>query len=675
MTLKLAQLNSGLARAISTIACLAAGSLSAAAQSEGEAIVRAWVESDNRFSFVDFDAGAIASDGDTVTVTDFAVNFEIDLSAFHEHDTGDSGTFAYRLLFPAATFEGLQDTGDRFATDMFEADEMIVEFALEGVAVPAMSFSYEDISVANWSWAKIPEIVEDPDRPVSRFLPAITALYDHDFDSAIIGGASAILPAEDDGEAEFQYGKIVAGKTRAGNVSRLDVEESSIIVVEDGDRAEITVGGLAASEYHVAELFRAFLPGTDRSDDYETLVGWYEIYDIEVRGASDDEEFSFGIGKVLVGDVGVRPPSVPVLERLDELVAAGLEGNGAEPDEREIVELVGSAYGSLRLGTYEVSDVRAVVDGLEVLDLGLVGVHDLSAAGLGEFFIEDLSFQSPEDDTSGNIGEISIAGLTFPPLAALLALEDAQADGDMGAMLAAMPTLERVAASDIALDTPDMLMSLGSYVIEMANHIGPIPTSFAVSIEDADIPVSELDADERAQLEALGYDRLIGSLGLSGIWDEQSDTVDLESEGSFEDGASFSLAARIGGITRQLFENPEAAAPMAMFSATLQGASVSIEDNSLRDRIIGMVAEQQGAEPEMVRQMVLGAVPFALAQLGRPEFTASVSAALKTFLEGEGNLSAEAAPDEPVSLMGLAADAQTDPGAVVDKLNVAIEAE
>ena len=678
MRMNLAQWSGGLARSTLTTAFVAAGAVSVAAQSDGEAIVRTWVDSENRVPFIDFEAGAIASNGDTVAVNDLAITLEIDASTFGQHATDDTGSFAYRIVFPSATFRNLTDQGDRFATDMFTAEEVIVEMQIEGDESMESGFRYEGFSIANWSWAKIPEIAEDADRPVSRFLPAAVALYDHDFDSAIMEAATGTTSASDDSEFALNYGKVVVGRTRAGNISRLDGDGLSMNGTDENDvSVGVQVGAFSVVDYNIAELFRAFEPGAIPSEKYETLIGGYRIDGIDVSGSGDGGEFAFSLGEMLLEDIGIRSPSIPVLERVDAMVAASLADEGSEPDEREVVELVGAAYGAFSLGAYEVSDVRAVINGLEVLDLQSIGIHDLSAAGLGEFFIREFVFQSPEEeeDVSGRVGEISIAGLTFPPLEALLALEDASENEDVAAVLAAMPTLERFTASDIALDTPEMLMSLRAYVIEMADHIGPIPTSFSIDIEDVDIPVSEMEPEQREQLEALGYDRLIGSLGLAGVWDEDTGSVDLESEVSFEDGAWFSLAATIGGITRQFFEDPEAAAPLAMFSATLEGATISLEDDSLRDRIIDMVAEQQGTEPEMVRQMALGIVPFALAQLNRPQFAQAVSAAFKTFLEGEGNLNVDIAPSEPVPLMQLSVEAQADPGSAIDKLNITVDAE
>ncbi|WP_421854255.1 hypothetical protein [Oricola sp.] len=676
MTLTLAQLNSGLARAVSIVACLAAGSMSAAAQSEAEAIVRSWVESDTLVPFVEFDVRDVSSEGDLLTVTGFSVAFEFDLAGFAlDDDAPDPGTLKYRLFFPSATFEDLRDTGGRFATDMFEADEMIVEFQVENGAMLPIEVGYEGISIANWSWAKIPDIVEDEDRPLTSVLPALTAIYDHDFDSAIIDGATGVSPAANGGDLSISYGTIVAGRTRSGNVSRLDADSVSMHATgPDDEHIDIEIGALTATDYNIAALFRAFGPEADQDSEYETLIGGYRIDGVDMTGLIEGIDFVISIGEVLLEDVGVRPPSFPVLERADAMIASNRAGNIPEFGDDEYLEFVTGLYGAFRLGAFEISDFRVVEDGLETQDLGSIGIYDLSADGLGEFTMRDLVFRSPEDDASGSFGEISIAGLTFPSLQSVFAFNAAVDHVELAA-LEALPTLERFAAMDVALDTPDGLMSLGAFLIEMSDHIGSIPTTVSVAIEDLDLLVSELDDEPREQLQALGYKRLTGSLSLSGAWDEETETVEMESEGDLEDGARFSFAATIGEIARELFEDPQAVAPTALETATLEAASVSLEDDSLRDRIIDMVAEQQGTEPEMVRQMAHGVVPFALAQLGRPEFTASVSAALKSFLEGEGKLDVDVAPDEPVPLMQLSVEAQADPGSAIDKLKITVDAE
>jgi hypothetical protein len=660
-----------------SVAVVAGAMLPALAQDNGEAIVRSWVEGENRFSFIDFDAGEISSDGGAVTISDFAMTIEFDMSEMEMPDEDAPEGISYRFMFPTATFERLRDEGGRFATDRFTADAMVVEFEAKGTDVPKTSVNYEGLTVANWSWAKVPDIAEDPAKPVSRYLPAVMAFYDHSFDSLIVDGGSGTMPAEDDVEVSYDYGKVVTGKTVAGNVSRMDMDGISFHATgEDGD-VDVTaeIGPMVAVEYNIQEFLKAFLPGAEKTDEYETFIGRFEIDGIAVSGIGDGEEFAFSMGNFVIEDVGVRPPSMPVLGRADQLVAAAMADDGQEPDELEIVELVASMYGSMRLGTYELSGMSANVEGMDVFQLGAFGIHDLSSAGLGEFFLEAFSFEAPDDEGSGEIGEFSVAGVTFPPLSALMALEEAADNEDIAAILAALPTVDRVSAKNLAFDTPEGDFSIGTYLIESGGFIGPIPTTFNVLFEDFDMPVSEMEAEPRAQLQALGYDRLAGSFGISGEWSEETGTIDLDSEGSLVDGADFSISAAVGGIPRALFENPKEAGPATLFGATFSGASISLRDESLRDRVIGLIAKEQGAEPEMVKQMAMGMVPFALAQLNRPEFAATVSAAVKTFLEGDGNLTVEASPGTPLPVMQLVGEAQSDPGAIVDKLNLEIEAE
>jgi hypothetical protein len=508
-------------------------------------------------------------------------------------------------------------------------------------------------------------------------------MFTFGFESATIGAATAENRTDPPTMVtSMSYGQGFIGETVNGDISEMSFEGFELTsegVDPDGNQAsfEMSTGSLSAEGYNYGTLIRAFAPGGAAPDGaYQPAITSIVMPDLELSGTVGEEQVSFtaSVGEISMTDIGVRPPSVEVLTGFDQLAVAAMEDDAAEPDPREIVQLVGGLYGAFRLGAFEVSDVSVEVPEIASFVLGEYALRDLSADGLAEFYQAGLRFDGPEGFFS-RLDESWIRDVGFPGLEALMNLEAAQKDGDVTAILEAIPTIGSLNYTGLEITVPgEVEMSLGKGQIDMSGHIGPIPTAFNLEIENLEMPVSQMEEEPREQLQALGYNHIDASVSLSGQWSEEDGTIGLASAGELADGGAFSAAAAVGGIQRAVFENPQAAGPGAIFTAVFGGAEFSFEDKSIRDRALKLIAAQQGSEPEMIKQMAIGMVPFVMAQLNRPDFAKTVSAAVSTFLQGEGKLSVKAEPSAPLPLLQLATEAQADPGTVIDKLNLTIDA-
>ncbi len=227
--------------------------------------------------------------------------------------------------------------------------------------------------------------------------------------------------------------------------------------------------------------------------------------------------------------------------------------------------------------------------------------------------------------------------------------------------------------------------------------------SFALndlSINVKDLPVKPGGGDGKQQLLALGYETLTLGARLDGAWDIDDGVLEISRYRiSMDDGGAIALSTRILGYTEafarklaqlsQLMgESSDTETQQALSMQMLAEASalmvdqlsLRVSDDSLSRKILVMQAAKSGQTAEDMA----AALPFMagamMAQFDVPEFAASVSSALGTFLANPGNLVLTADPQEPVSVaevMGIAGGVKAGnvtPAQVIERLNITMNA-
>jgi len=198
------------------------------------------------------------------------------------------------------------------------------------------------------------------------------------------------------------------------------------------------------------------------------------------------------------------------------------------------------------------------------------------------------------------------------------------------------------------------------------------------------------DAQARETMAALGYDELRGTVTSKGSWDTSTGRLALdEMVYDVDDAAALEMMFDIGGYTPELVgamqqmqlqmadQNAEAM-NMAMLGLMQQieinAISIEIRDDSLTNRILDFVGEQQGMNRANVIAMAKGVLPIGLAQLQDPAFAAEATAAIGQFLDEPGSLRIAAEPTSAVPVAQIMAAAMSAPQALISTLAVSITA-
>ena len=191
-----------------------------------------------------------------------------------------------------------------------------------------------------------------------------------------------------------------------------------------------------------------------------------------------------------------------------------------------------------------------------------------------------------------------------------------------------------------------------------------LPTSGEISLRRLSLATAVFqDQDPAEVLTALGLDRVTVSVGAAYNWDMAAGRVSLRGVGlAIDELGALEASATLDDVPRTVEEAT---------AVTLAGGRIRYTDASLVDRAFAMAAEQQGVEPAMVRDRLIGEfAPVLLAQ-GIP---AEIVEALATFAREPKALTVTIAPPTPVLLLALGGADEMPPGDLIALLGITVTA-
>ena len=219
--------------------------------------------------------------------------------------------------------------------------------------------------------------------------------------------------------------------------------------------------------------------------------------------------------------------------------------------------------------------------------------------------------------------------------------------------------------------------------------------SAEVNIDEIDVNLKMSDDPEFvAQREALGYDHMLTAVALSGSWDMKAGLLEVSNYSlDVKDAGRLKVKALFSGYTEELAmrfrtlnaeiqttQDPterkgKTFAMMAMMSQiALNNMSLTFEDKSLTDRMLTIQAAKMGMAKSDLAQMLPTIIPRYAMVLQNPEFIGMLAGNVAKFLDNPGDISIHASPPQPVPLTTIMITGATQPEAIIDLLNVGIEA-
>lgn len=319
----------------------------------------------------------------------------------------------------------------------------------------------------------------------------------------------------------------------------------------------------------------------------------------------------------------------------------------------------------------------------EALDLGTVTLEEVSEAD-GHFRVGLATVPGLEHsggDVRLSLEDVTIAGLLLPkegaedPYGGMMRYERAESEG-----------------AEISVDG-ETVFTLGGVHVEMEPPEDDDDTlAFSGAAKSFEIDLEELardDDDARDMLEDFGYTELSGNIDVTGSWRPSDGRMILSRyDMTVEDAGTLGISFDIGGYTAEFVEtlremgdsadDDDASQGLAMMGLlqqlTFHGAKIRFDDDSLTERALEAVAEEQDVDPGDVANMAAALVPLQVAPYLGEELTGELTGAVETFLDDPQSIEVRAAPESPVPFATLMGAALASPDALAGQIGLAITA-
>lgn len=188
--------------------------------------------------------------------------------------------------------------------------------------------------------------------------------------------------------------------------------------------------------------------------------------------------------------------------------------------------------------------------------------------------------------------------------------------------------------------------------VVMDNDADGYPTAFAAQITGIQFGVEVLEdrPQEKAIVDALGYESFDVNVNVAGAFDRQNETMTLETFAiNTAEVGTVTITARFSGMSPGKIAATRLDAK-ARSEAKLESLQIRFDNAGVVERALDMHAALiWGTRADAVAQ-VNAALPLVLHFIGNDAFQAKVATAVQAFLANPQSISFSARPTEPVSL-------------------------
>ncbi|MHC3940105.1 hypothetical protein ACI0FR_01414 [Paenochrobactrum sp. BZR 201-1] len=318
----------------------------------------------------------------------------------------------------------------------------------------------------------------------------------------------------------------------------------------------------------------------------------------------------------------------------------------------------------------------------EVGDVTLKNVEETKDGGyrIGELLIPDMTADlQDEGKKTGKlvIEGVSSTGFTIPSENAKSAL-DKMSFYDT----ATIKKLEIIGDEDVSLLMEGIDATFSNKdgkKIDYSWNVGRIHMNLENIEKDGSMP-------------DFGMDAIDATITSNGTWLPETGVATLDKfDADIKDLGKLSMTTEIGGYDLAFVEavqktqeemleagTDDAASGLALLGLaeqlTIKDITIRFDDKSLTNKLFDFYAEQQGTEPQMLREQAKMLVPLMAMQLNNPEFAESVKVAAEKYFDDPKSFTLKASPDKAVSIASIVATATIDPTKIIQLLKVSISA-
>lgn len=617
---------------------------------------------------------AIATDPATgrLSINDISIRHRITFDLFGQLTVD----FTVTAKADSVTLDGLERTAQGYrARNITAAEGTSLALLSNTNEIPfEVEAIYDGMEASAVAWSRFPQLAHDPERPFAGFFSVARAIVNTEYDRWQVARILVTQGLPDGGTQTATYEDVRQTGMTNGKLASYEIghfESIQIIPLPEAStttRVTVETGRQSGRNLDLLGIVESLDPASNRptSQDATGILETASVEDIRVSA----DEFNLGIERVAVDGVSFSGSASTLVTLLERQVL------GKKVEEEALVTAAAGYAGAIGLKRMEIRGLQGDGDDVEDLDIRRIEIADISSNGIGSFIAEGVSIH---DATSAGVklGRFVLADLHFPPLQAILKLQNKKNTQDIQAVLRAMPKLGRVEIDDLRVRDGkyDGDASLGHFELLQSAYINTIPTDIRTRISNFRIPLALVDdADAQELLSAIGLSEIRLDQNVALRWNADTEDLELErSEVRLENGGRGSLRIRLGGLPRSVLEDPNLA-QMALATLSIKEAEFLIEDAVGLTRFIDVQAQEADISPELMRAGLVEVMTEDLGPLAQTRFGKELKAALLEFAGDPRRLSIRLEPKQPVLLVqaiGLMASA---PQVLLDTLGASAQA-
>jgi hypothetical protein len=578
----------------------------------------------------------------------------------------------------AGTEEGTgeEETGEETATEG-EATEGEATADADAASEPAadlpdmkMVIVQKGYEATGLAWPALPALPNDPQKPVTQYLPLAKLLLDVKVDRMAVASIETRQTGVPGMDAVTRYEDYVILNQADGRIEEYSVgrfvqsQPFPTPGATEPNMIEVSTGRQVARGTDLMPILSLLGQGTDPTR--KTVLADQSVVDVVVKG----KDFEATVASLTAEDLGVTDTTpLRVLPMLD---AAVLDQS---PDEMEILTAALEAYAAFYFGKMEINGVKVTAPEVNGT-LARTTLRNLSSKGIGEFAMDGLAGEVAGQGKL-KLDRVALADLEFPSLMALMEIGMAEGEPTVAQSLAARPLLGLFEIVGFNLDAPSLggVINVDEYRQTERGHINRIPTDIGLSMRGIRFPVSLIeDQDARSVFDAMKVTDVVIDQNLKVTWNEATGDLVMEDLSvTLKDGGSFKMSFALGGVSRALFETPEMA-QIALAGATVKSAMIRSSDAKIVRAMLEKQAKDANLSADTLAMGLADTAANDMGPLAATRFGKELVEALRVFLMDPKEIVIEIAPEKPVpvtQLIGMMAS----PNAIPDLLNATVRSK
>lgn len=613
----------------------------------------------------------------------------------------DELTYSVTISNGTTTIDGLSEADGVYSADswMLSDDAKIEAVGAAGdLGRGKMEIRLSGMAITNYSF-EMPAIpASDEGKPVSRWLPFIQKLMLQNFDETKVDTLSMTLEAyEGNGDDE----KLVMSATmqmdgyqvldskngQVGSYVMKKITQNILTRAEHSDdmlTQSVVQTGTVYKDINNKAFIDLFDPSVPASDEKVMVVGSQTV-----ESYRSTQEIEKGFALQLNGGAAHAKNFYAVKRDFDFLGFFDSLIAGGEPNVEQIALGVLQLYRSFGMDEAAIKDMVIAVPNPDNpqeeirVTLGEARMEDLSSDRIGLMKIANLAAPSLPEGVSFKLDSASFGNLEFADFGPIK---------DMIGKLVVMPQLAEqdpflmartfaprslsTSVEGLEVSIPgEAEVALGSYTLDLATVVAPIPTTINSKTVDLTLPVDAIEEpDTQKLLRGMGLETVTYSDELRMEWDEETQDLILENLTiKVDDLGTFEGSMRFANVARDVLEDPMGQGQMALALASFVEADLQFTDAGLTEKGLKFASEDSGITPDILKAIVVEQAVGGTAMLQNEAFSAMVREAVTSFVNNPGSLQITAKPVKSVPMTQILG-AMVAPQAIPDILNIQVSA-